>query len=167
MGALGFIIFGTKWRTKEHGPTYPIHCPNCTNDVTFHLVKDRRWLHMFWIPLIPLSAEKSLVCPTCGAAIGLDKQDYKSAKELSKQANLYSEDEISETEFAAAVQDFDAAASFLNEGESEQTQLELGEGPELDESGKNKICPECGAKNTKGAMYCVECREVIDERVKK
>lgn len=29
------------------------------------------------------------------------------------------------------------------------------------------VCPYCDAVNNEGAMYCVECREIIDRRVRK
>lgn len=80
---LQFIIFGTKTRTKEHGPAYPSHCSHCENDAYMHAGKWRTWFHIFWVPLIPWFATRALVCPICGMAWELNRTEYSLATDLA------------------------------------------------------------------------------------
>jgi ribosomal protein L40E len=172
MGVLQFIIFGFKTRTKEHGPSYPLHCPNCDNDEVYHAFKQRRWFHIFWIPLIPWTADRALVCPTCGVSLELTKSEFESAKELANKARLHSEGELSADQYWREVRAFEAEASFTTdtkEVEATEDTQDIGteSTPSIESEGAEElICDECGARNPERALHCHECNAIVDERVK-
>jgi phage terminase large subunit GpA-like protein len=179
MGVLNFIIFGLKTRSKEHGAAYPLHCPNCDNDEIYHAIKQRRWFHIFWVPLIPLRATRSLVCPTCGVALDLKKSEYKAAKELADKTRLHAAGEISAEQYRSEVNAFDAEASFIDETEpvaavdqhdtatgSESATLDSAATDAFESTTDEQIrCDECGALNPERALHCTECNAVVDDRV--
>jgi hypothetical protein len=60
-----FFIFGSRyyWWTVSKGT---FQCPNCQVPREYRLRKGRRFIHLFFIPLIPISAASEHVrCGTC------------------------------------------------------------------------------------------------------
>jgi len=67
LAMLGFIILKWKHRHKTLGQLKEYPCPDCGHEATWHLVKRRRWLTIYYLPIIPLSrAGYWRVCPVCG-----------------------------------------------------------------------------------------------------
>lgn len=112
---LAFFIFGWKVKEKEQGPCYPIFCANCRNEVHYHLLKWRKYTHVFWIPLIPHRANYDLVCPVCGAGYELEKDEFEAAQDLAEQTRLFRDHELSNTEYAHAVAEFEEAVHFVDD----------------------------------------------------
>lgn len=108
-----FIIFGRKVREKDYGPSYPLNCPHCDNEVYYHAYKWRSWFHIFWIPLIPWTSHKELVCPICQAGFELERSAFKAAEELVDDTQQYRERQLSEQQFARSIQEFEITASFV------------------------------------------------------
>ncbi|MBP1987221.1 zinc-ribbon domain-containing protein [Halolamina salifodinae] len=109
------IIFGRKVRDKDYGEAYPIHCPNCDNDVYYHAFKWRSWFHIFWIPLIPWTANREVVCPICNAGFEVSKSAFKEAKELVDPTESYRRGNLSDKEYAYDVREFEKEAPFINQ----------------------------------------------------
>lgn len=107
-GTLLFIIFGNKLRSKEYGEAYLGYCPHCDNDVWWHAVKFRKWFHIYWIPLIPHSADRVLVCPICGSEAGLTKEQFATATELADRVAAYRDGDESERAVEEKIREFDA-----------------------------------------------------------
>ena len=66
-GGMMLIIFGVRvyFRTIGQGT---FHCQRCGGDRTYRLRSGRRWIHVFFIPLIPLgNAGEFVQCDNCGA----------------------------------------------------------------------------------------------------
>ena len=64
------VFFGTREviRDDSRTPGGPQQCPRCGQYVVFRPRRARTYLHIFWIPLIPLGAGQPLVeCPSCHA----------------------------------------------------------------------------------------------------
>lgn len=60
------IIFGVRvyFRTTGRGT---FHCPRCGGDRQYRLRSGRKWIHLFFIPLIPLGQAGEFVqCDRCG-----------------------------------------------------------------------------------------------------
>ena len=61
-----FFVFGSRyyWWTTSKGT---FQCPNCQAACEYRLRKGRRFIHLFFVPLIPISAGSEHVrCNTCG-----------------------------------------------------------------------------------------------------
>ncbi|WP_224268270.1 zinc-ribbon domain-containing protein [Haloprofundus salinisoli] len=104
-----FIIFGWPRRSKEYGETYPGHCSHCDNDQYYELRKSRRWLTLYFLPLLPLErATRGLFCSICGTGFELDRTQFKAAKSLSKSTTAFAEGDLSEREYGRELETFEA-----------------------------------------------------------
>lgn len=75
------IIFGWGKRTvKHHGDTLPMTCRNCNNKVFYKLVEIKTWFTLFFIPVIPYSSKKVLMCDVCKSGMDLSTNGFKEAK---------------------------------------------------------------------------------------
>lgn len=110
-----FIIFGLKHRDTDHGPSYPLYCRRCQNQTYYHAYGWRTWFHIFWIPLIPWTATRTLTCPICGEMVELNKADYNAAKDLVESTQRYRERTINEKQYASAIRSFEEQATFVEE----------------------------------------------------
>jgi len=96
---LAFIIFGWPKRTKEVGPAYYVECVNCANAVMYWLVKARRWLSLFFVPVLPISTKSYyLVCEVCGASMDVDKGEVANAKTATEFVEQLEAGELTEDE---------------------------------------------------------------------
>ncbi len=60
------FFFGTRLRTRELG-SGTFHCPFCFQPRTYRHLETRTWIHVFWIPLIPLGGgQEEVQCTVCG-----------------------------------------------------------------------------------------------------
>lgn len=66
---MNFIVFfGTRQVTRDDREGFPQtgQCPACRAVVTLRPRQSRTYVHVFWIPLIPLSKPQHfLECPQC------------------------------------------------------------------------------------------------------
>lgn len=107
---LGFIIFGWPMRTKEYGPAYPTICPHCSNEAFYHLVKTRRWLSLFFIPIFPLwFSHKYIACEVCSQFVELEERDeWRAAKNAVSITSEYAAGELTESEYLDEIRSEDA-----------------------------------------------------------
>ncbi|WP_432404341.1 zinc ribbon domain-containing protein [Wukongibacter sp. M2B1] len=88
------IIIGLGRRTvKNYGPQKENYCDHCNNISNWELRKYTRWFTLFFIPVIPYSTKKVLVCPICGSAIELDTKVFDEMK--SQEGQMGSQDNTS------------------------------------------------------------------------
>lgn len=111
---LGFVILGWPKREKVVGSASPGYCDNCKNQSMWLYAKTRRWVSLFFIPLIPLSrASHWLVCDICGAGMEIDKETARDAKEMVRETERCADGELPEDEYYEDVERF--AATFTDE----------------------------------------------------
>jgi hypothetical protein len=59
------LFFGTRRRTRRLGGG-TFHCPYCFQPRTYARLESRTWVHLFWVPLVPLGAAQDEVeCSVC------------------------------------------------------------------------------------------------------
>jgi hypothetical protein len=109
INTIAFIIVGWPRRTKSYGPTYPRFCDYCNNNVYFELIKTRRWITIFWIPIIPISrANYYLVCEVCQSYGELESDDdvrhFKSLVDITEQ---YQMGNLSDIEYEEKIRDIE------------------------------------------------------------
>jgi hypothetical protein len=73
-----FFLWGVRRRPKLMAITPEVECNHCNNMVTYYLIREKRWVTLNWIPIIPLKRLYSLICPTCSAARELTKAEFKN-----------------------------------------------------------------------------------------
>ncbi len=94
------IIFGWGRRTFHHaGPVLYQWCRNCSNSNWFYLVQVRRWLTLFFVPVIPYERRHALICPVCNRGVNLSGRELQWAKSLNQLAVLYTTNAISGDEY--------------------------------------------------------------------
>ncbi len=78
-----FIVWGSHTFKKVMAATGPYTCMNCNNGSLFQVLRTMTWFTLFWIPIFPYSTKYFHVCPICGQAAKITKQQ---AQELIAQA---------------------------------------------------------------------------------
>jgi len=110
-----FIIFGWNHQTSNnYGPTLPITCPRCNNKTFFHLLQNKLWFTLFFIPVIPYESKYYLLCDVCGCGKELTGSEIDYAKGLNGTTIAFLNKTISEEQYIAA----------LNVGGSEHSQVQ-------------------------------------------
>lgn len=101
-----FIIFGWNYQTsKNHGPTLPMKCPHCGNEVFLHLLHERRWFTLFFIPVIPYSSRHFLLCDICSHGYELESDKVEEAKQLNYKTLFFLEMAAAEDQSKAMLQE--------------------------------------------------------------
>jgi len=72
---MGTVVYGTYHFTKLMGYFgNPEQCSNCGRTYKKAVVKDTRWGHLDYIPLLPMGTKYILGCPICGDDEPIDKK---------------------------------------------------------------------------------------------
>ena len=72
-----FIIWGFgHTTTKNYGFTSAVNCGRCNNSEPRTALKVTTWFTLFFIPVIPYNTQYLLVCPICGQAEELTKEEF-------------------------------------------------------------------------------------------
>lgn len=59
------LVFGVRYLAAVVA-TGTFHCPSCGGDRRYRLRRPRAWLHVFWVPVVPLrTGEEFVECGTC------------------------------------------------------------------------------------------------------
>ncbi|MCF0127271.1 MAG: zinc-ribbon domain-containing protein [Pseudobutyrivibrio sp.] len=74
------IIFGRGQKIKNDKSLGPQTCPNCNHEANLTLAHEKRYFHIFWIPVFFFKGWKVITCPNCGIAKRLDKKEFKELK---------------------------------------------------------------------------------------
>ena len=94
------IIFGWGYETRrEYGPTLPIKCPNCNNDVFWHLLHSRIWFTLFFIPVIPYQSRYYLLCEICSQGIELKDSKIDEIKQVNQATVSFLNQEITQEKY--------------------------------------------------------------------
>ena len=63
----------------------PVAC-NCGHTYPREIIRDSKWGHFDYIPLIPMGTDYYSVCPVCMNGLKADKEQKKEIKQLLAQA---------------------------------------------------------------------------------
>lgn len=74
------IIYGNRKKLKIDRIIGNTVCPNCHHAIEETLAHEISYLHVFYIPIIPLPAPKMRLCPNCGIIEKLSKAEFKDLK---------------------------------------------------------------------------------------
>ncbi|MUV59794.1 zinc-ribbon domain-containing protein [Halobacterium sp. CBA1126] len=80
---VGFIIFGWPKRTKEFGPSFYYTCQGCKSSNYHHYTRARRWLTIWFIPILPLGTADYYA--TCTTVAGQRKSQPKRMPSATKK----------------------------------------------------------------------------------
>ena len=72
------ILFGSRVKRSVIGQTKTAwFCERCNNERIWPVVRDRNWFTLFFIPVIPLNASQHVICPVCGNALRIHKENQE------------------------------------------------------------------------------------------
>jgi hypothetical protein len=99
------IIFGLgAGKIHDHGPTLPVTCPRCHNQVLYHYVSRTRWFKLYFIPVVPLSRSHLLLCPICNHGPEINREDLARVQALNAVAVGHESGTVGDEEFRRAVE---------------------------------------------------------------
>ncbi len=99
-------------KTREYGPTYPVHCRQCRNTTYYRLVKVRKWFTLYFMPVVPLGrASWFLVCEVCGEELELPaSEQVEAARDLNEATGLFLANKLAAADYEADLRYFERAA---------------------------------------------------------
>jgi hypothetical protein len=100
------LIFGMRNRVGRHGPCVAASCPRCHNEVVLGYLVVTRWFTLFFIPLIPLSRRRLLVCPICTWQREVSKASEHLAIEMIDITSQWKANRLGDAEYAKRVEAF-------------------------------------------------------------
>ncbi len=94
------IIYGWgKTTIKEFGPTQAYKCGHCQNEKPWVLQRITTWFTLFFIPIIPYSIKKVLLCPVCRHGSELTGDLFEKLKPTAINNQLLLSGKISKQEY--------------------------------------------------------------------
>ena len=110
------LIFGWEPRFHHLGPTREKTCPRCGNKRYWILQRERNYITLFFIPLIPLRTRFREYCPVCehGEVLSsADAQDLQRLARIQEQAirEDWEEERFREALREAGLEQFSAEGS--------------------------------------------------------
>lgn len=101
------MLYLSNWKTKPVGDFVYATCDACGNDVFTLLVKRRRWITFFSLPLLPTSSASYYhVCPECGATWAVPDDAIGDALELHKEAEEFLDGDMDLETYSAELEGF-------------------------------------------------------------
>jgi zinc-ribbon family len=104
------IIFGMRRRAKQHGGCVAASCPRCHNEVVLVYLVVTRYFSLFFIPVIPISKKRMLMCPICSWQREIPKSSEHLALEMIGITQQWQGKQLADAEYGRRV---DAFWSFL------------------------------------------------------
>lgn len=152
---VSFVIFGWPRRTKEYGAAYPHRCPRCDNNSLFYLWASRRWLSLFFIPVVPLARRRFwLTCEVCGGGYKLSRSDAAAAKPLVGATRAYADGRLSRGEYTTQLRAFETEM-WPDDRQFETTEIDPSHT-------SDRHCPQCSAPVEPGHEFCPQCGTTLD-----
>lgn len=101
------IIVGVGDWTASRGPILRSDCSSCGRRTVLHLVKRRRWLFLFSIPVLPLGKRRwQLVCEECGVGAGVTKGTAALGKRVVDTLEAVGDGDRDPDDYAVAAETF-------------------------------------------------------------
>jgi hypothetical protein len=144
-----FFIFGWgRQLRKNFGAVLSLKCSHCNNESFWNLFRVSTWFTLFFIPVIPYSIEKYLLCPVCQYGIELDNDKFKKFKEIADINKDLASGLISQAEHNVKVE------GLLSEEKTTEVIMQ-NEVPVL--ANASNYCVGCGNKVSSESIFCKHC----------
>jgi hypothetical protein len=100
------LIFGMRSRSHQHGPCVAASCPRCHNEVVLIYLVVTRWFTLFFIPVIPTSKRRLLVCPICSWNREVPRTSEHVALEMIDITEQWKTKQLGDAEYGQRVEAF-------------------------------------------------------------
>lgn len=106
-----FIVGLSGGKPKDYGPVVLTTCPNCRNETTFHYVKVRKSVSVYFVPVVPYSTKHYLQCPVCSRGMELTREQAQQAYLMVSKTTRFLAQELDPAEYRKAADEFWAVLS--------------------------------------------------------
>jgi zinc-ribbon family len=100
------LIFGMRSRSHQHGACVAASCPRCHNEVVLIYLVVTRWFTLFFIPVIPTSKRRMLMCPICQWNREVPKASEHLAVEMIGITEQWKTKQLGDAEYGQRVEAF-------------------------------------------------------------
>jgi hypothetical protein len=100
------IIFGLRRRAHQHGGCVAASCPRCHNEVVLVYLVVTRYFALFFIPIIPISKKRMLMCPICSWQREIPKASEHLALEMIGITEQWKNKQLGDAEYGRRVEAF-------------------------------------------------------------
>jgi hypothetical protein len=100
-----FILFGWRKMQKLYGKVFTQSCGHCSNESDWYLAAITTWFTLFFIPIIPMSTERYLICSICKDEKELTKEEFNYWHEIIDLNKSREEGNITEEEYKQKTDD--------------------------------------------------------------
>ncbi|MCT4575253.1 MAG: AAC(3) family N-acetyltransferase [Alphaproteobacteria bacterium] len=129
------FIFGWGFKTiKRYGVLGKGTCNVCNKDTRWQLIKITTWFTLFFIPIIPTSIKRMVICDICNSGKELDKATFNKIKDGLNSNDSTREKNYDPSEVTKYVSKTETQMNYLKEMEEIRKEKEKKE-----KSEKNKV----------------------------
>ena len=134
-----FFVIGWNRKTeKDFGPILLRNCNICNDMKYWHLLRERTWFTLLWIPFIPYETEWIILCSGCCiGSITLRPEDIDKAKILCKQTRPFLDRIITSEEYQSQLKYLETTLA---------NSLSPRNAVRLNPEDAIRHCPTCGAE---------------------
>jgi zinc-ribbon family len=101
------VIFGFGAGSPEdQGEVAPCVCPNCHNQVFLHLVRSKKSVRLYFVPVVPYGTDNYLVCPVCSRGLQLSDAQLRHVRTMSTATRSFRAGRIQQAAYMAQAERF-------------------------------------------------------------
>ncbi|HEY7264151.1 MAG TPA: zinc-ribbon domain-containing protein [Trebonia sp.] len=101
------VIFGFGAGSPEdQGEVAPCVCPNCHNQVFLHLVRSKKSVRLYFVPVVPYGTDNYLVCPVCSRGLQLSDAQLRHVRSMSAATKSFRTGRLNEAGYMAQADSF-------------------------------------------------------------
>jgi hypothetical protein len=101
------VIFGFGAGSPEdQGEVAPCVCPNCHNQVFLHLVRSKKSVRLYFVPVVPYGTDNYLVCPVCSRGLQVKDAQLRDVRSMSAATASLRTGRLSQAQYMAQAERF-------------------------------------------------------------
>ena len=101
------VIFGFGAGSPEdQGEVAPCVCPNCHNQVFLHLIRSKKSVRLYFVPVVPYGTDNYLVCPVCSRGLQVNDAQLRHVRSMSSVTASFRAGRLPQAQYMAQAERF-------------------------------------------------------------
>ena len=101
------VVFGFgAGKGEDQGEVAPAVCPNCHNQVSFHHIRSKKSVRLYFVPVVPYGTDDYLVCPVCSRGLQLSSAQLPRVRSMSSATASFRARRLPEAQYMAQAEQF-------------------------------------------------------------
>ena len=101
------VIFGFgSGKQEDLGEIAPSVCPNCHNQVFLHLIRTKKSVRLYFVPVVPYGTDYYLVCPICSRGLQIRDAQLPHVRSMSGATRSCRAGRLAQPNYLAQVERF-------------------------------------------------------------